>query len=188
MKLQTSRSQALVATATLAGGLLGLRLRSRRAKVSVGEAMTPRPVCLEAHESAQVAARRMAEEGVGALAVCHYGRPVGVLTDRDMVLRVLAQAEDPRCITVGQCLQGDVATVEPGHSLDVAAQRMRAHGVRRLPVLDQGELVGIVTQSDVAEHDPATAGRVERSLGRTGADSRSAAWLFRNSYREARGD
>jgi len=150
--------------------------------------MTLQPVCLEAHEPAQNAARRMAEEGVGALAVCRQGRPLGVVTDRDMVLRVLAQAEDPRRITVGDCLEGEVETVGPEQSLAEAAETMRAHRVRRLPVIRDGLLVGIFTHADLAQHDPATALAVERTLAKAGADSRSAAWLFRQPYREPQGE
>lgn len=135
------------------------------------------------HASAQQAARRMAEEGVGALAVCDgQGRPVGVLTDRDMVVRLLAHAEDPNGVSVADCLEGEVATVDDGDSLSVAVSRMRSAGVRRLPVLRDGHLVGIVTQADVALHDPSGALSLERDLARSPGDVRSAAWVFRRPY------
>ena len=188
VEVHTPRQHVVVGAVLLAGGAIGLRRwRQRKPHTSqrVAGAMTLQPVCAEAHESAQAAALRMAEEGVGALAVCHEGRPVGVVTDRDMVLRVLAQAEDPRRITVGDCLEGDIATAGPDQSLDEAAKTMRAHRVRRLPVVRDGRLVGIVTQADLAQHDAAIAGSLERTLARTGADARSAAWLFHKSYRQA---
>ena len=189
MELHTRAPQAVVGVAALAGTAIGLRRwrqREHRRSRSVAEAMTSQPVCVEAHEAAQTAARRMAEEGVGALAVCHEGRPLGIVTDRDMVLRVLAQAADPQHITVGDCLEGDIASVAPEQSLAEAAETMRSHRVRRLPVLRDGRLVGIFTQADLAQHDPAHAVAVERTLALAGADSRSAAWLFRKPYRQAR--
>lgn len=160
-----------------------MELRTSRAQaVTVADAMTRRPVCIDVSDSAQDAARRMAEQGVGALPVCRGNRLVGMLTDRDMVLRVLAQAGDPRLVTVGDCLQGDVASVGSAERLSTAAERMHDHGVRRLAVVDDGRLVGIVTQADIARHDADAAGSLERALGRHGADVRSAAWLFDQAY------
>ena len=188
MELHSLTSRVVSGVVFLAAGAVGLRRwrRSRRPSRSVGEAMTQQPVCVEAHEPTQTAARRMAEEGVGALAVCRQGRPLGVVTDRDIVLRVLAQSEDPRQIAVGDCLEGEIASVGPEHTLADAAATMRSHRVRRLPVLRDGRLVGIFTQADLAQHDPLGAVAVERTLAKAGADSRSAAWLFRRPYREPR--
>lgn len=178
----------LLGATALAGGALGIAL-GRRGKPGdhprIAEVMTRHPACIAADASAQVAARRMAEEGVGALAVCDdRGRPVGVLTDRDLVVRLLAHAEDPREITVGQCQEGELATVEEDATLEVAASEMRANAVRRLPVVRDGHLVGIISHADVALHDPATGASVARDLTRAPSDLRSAAWLFRQPYRE----
>jgi CBS domain-containing protein len=105
----------------------------------------------------------MAEEAVGALAVCD-GRehPVGVVTDRDLVVRVLAQGEDPSRITVSDCLDGEVDTLDADAPLSEAAARMRAAAVRRLPVLRAGRL---------AEHPH--AGRYHRSRPSDGRIARA---------------
>lgn len=188
MKLDNSTSRVLMGTIALTAGATWLaraRRQARRRHLRIGDVMTRYPAWIGLQASAQTAARRMAEEGVGALAVCDgRGRPVGVLTDRDMVVRLLAHAEDPHSVSVADCLEGEVATVNDEDSLGAAASRMRAAGVRRLPVLRDGHLVGIITQADLAMHDPPAALSLERHLARTPGDVRSAAWVFRQAYRE----
>jgi CBS domain-containing protein len=189
VKLEETRSRALVGTVALAGGaaLVRARRRSRR-RPCVGDVMTRYPAWIGTDASAQAAARRMAERGVGALAVCdRHGQPVGVLTDRDMVVRLLAHADEPHSVSVAECLEGEVATVDDGDSLDAAVGTMRDHGVRRLPVLRDGHLVGIITQTDLALHDPASAMALQRDFTRSPADARSAAWIFRRPYRASSG-
>jgi CBS domain-containing protein len=187
VKLDASVPRALVGSIAFSAGALGLarrRRRTHRRAPTIGDVMSRHPASIGIDASAQVAARCMAEDGVGALAVCdRRGRPVGVVTDRDMVLRLLAQAEDPRRTTVGDCLEGEVATVSADESLSVAVARMRNHAVRRLPVVRDGHLVGIVTQADLALHDPPAAASLQRDLTRAPRDLRSAAWLFRQPYR-----
>ena len=191
MKLDNSTSRVMVGTIALTAGATGLvraRRRARRRRPLIGDVMSRYPAWIGLDASAQTAARRMAEDGVGALAVCDgRGRPVGVVTDRDMVVRLLAQAEDPRRVSVADCLEGDVATVDDGDTIGVAVSRMRAAGVRRLPVLRDGHLVGIVTQTDLALHDPPAALSVERELARAPGDVRSAAWVFRQAYGDSSG-
>jgi len=184
--LDRSRSKAVLGGAVLAASVAQIargRRRSASREPRIADVMSRDPVRIDSAASAQVAARRMAEEGVGVLAVCNRrGRPVGVLTDRDMVVRVLAQARDPERITVGDCLHGEVATVDVRDSLSDAGRRMRAHGVRRLPVVLGDRLVGIITQADLAVRDPSSAVWLERELTRLPSDAPSAAWLLRQPY------
>lgn len=184
------RPLAVVGAVALAAGVTGFRHARRRARrrPRIGDVMTRYPAWIGMDASAQVAARQMAETGVGALAVCDgHGQPVGVLTDRDIVVRLLAHAEDPRRVRVADCLEGEVATVNDADSLEAAVSAMRDHGVRRLPVLRDGHLVGIVTQADLALHEPSSALSLERALTRAPADVRSAAWTFRQPYRDGPG-
>jgi CBS domain-containing protein len=118
------------------------------------ELLTVRPT-----DEVLVAARLMREKHVGCLAVVDqvesgkHPRPVGVLTDRDIVVAVVAQAIDPARVSVGDIMTRAPVTANGTDSPEQAARTMRRAGVRRLPVVDQqGELVGVVSLDDVLEY------------------------------------
>jgi CBS domain-containing protein len=97
----------------------------------------------------------MAARGVGSLVVVDpEGRPLGMLTDRDVVMRVLRRRRDPDGTTLGSVLHAEVSTVREAAPLEVGIRRMRADGLRRLPVVDEGgRLVGILAADDVLQLD-----------------------------------
>lgn len=101
--------------------------------------------------SARYAARMMHESHIGSLVVIDdKKRPIGVVTDRDLALHVLANELDPEGTTVGDCMSAPSITLERSASLSAAARTMRRHGVRRLPIVDEdGVLVGIITGDDL---------------------------------------
>lgn len=158
-------------------------MNPKASNTRVGDAMTGRAVEVDGRMNARDAAARMAEEGVGALAV-RDGRtaPAGIVTDRDLIVRLIAQDEDLQQTTIGECVDGEPAAVEPEQTLDEAAQTMRALGVQRLPVVRGRDLVGMLTLADVAAHDPDAARSVHQASGQRTDDDRSAAWLFRRAY------
>jgi CBS domain-containing protein len=99
------------------------------------------------------AAKKLADLDVGAVPICgEDGRLKGMLTDRDIVVKVLAKGKDPASVTAGELGQGDGETVTIGadDSIDEALRTMKDHAVRRLPVIDGTELIGIVSQADLA--------------------------------------
>lgn len=101
------------------------------------------------------AARKMAEAGVGALPICGEDEQLkGVVTDRDIVVRVLAQDKDPRAIHAGELAQGEAVTIGADDDSAEILRTMAAHQVRRLPVIDGRRLVGMVSQADVAKTLP----------------------------------
>ncbi|MEN8181918.1 MAG: CBS domain-containing protein, partial [Myxococcota bacterium] len=104
-------------------------------------------------ETVREAAKRMDARGVGILVVVDEdARPVGALTDRDVVLRVLRRRRDPDHTKVSDVMQDEVSVVREASPLALAARRMRADGVRRMPVVDEeGKLTGIVTVDDVLQ-------------------------------------
>lgn len=113
--------------------------------------MTKNPQCARASEAVLDAARRMADHSVGALPICgEDNRLKGMLTDRDIVVEVLAAGKDPRAIQAGDLAQGEAVTVGADDDAEEILRTMREHKVRRLPVIDGHELVGIVAQADVA--------------------------------------
>jgi CBS domain-containing protein len=101
-------------------------------------------------DTVEVAAGTMRDRGVGSLLVVRDGRPQAIVTDRDLVLRVLAEGIDPGSARVGEFATYDPITVSLHEGIETAVERMRRHGVRRLPIVDdQGNAVGIVTADDL---------------------------------------
>jgi CBS domain-containing protein len=116
----------------------------------VRDAMTANPRTASPAQSLADAAQIMQSEDVGSVPVVEDGRLVGVLTDRDIVIRAVADGVDVQTLNVGDVASREPVTVEPGQDLDEALALMARHQVRRLPVVDDGQLVGILAQADVA--------------------------------------
>jgi CBS domain-containing protein len=122
---------------------------------TVREAMTPNVRSAATTDSLADAAQTMKQEDVGSLPVVEDDRLIGILTDRDIVLRAVAERVDPQSINVGDVasrdlVSHDLVTVEPEQDLDDALALMALHRVRRLPVVEDGRLVGMLAQADVA--------------------------------------
>ena len=118
---------------------------------SVREIMTANPVTVRPDTSVVEAARLMASEDVGSLPAVEGDRLVGVVTDRDIALRVVAEGRDASATTVGEIQSSDPVTVEPDQDLDDALREMARRQVRRLPVVEGDRLIGVVAQADVAK-------------------------------------
>ncbi len=117
------------------------------------DVMSPDVTCIGENDSVLDAAKRLAELDVGAMPICgEDDRLKGMLTDRDIVVKVLAQGKDPASTRAGDLGQGDAKTVTIGadDSIDEALRTMIDHKVRRLPVIDGKRMVGIVSQADLA--------------------------------------
>ena len=117
---------------------------------SIRDVMTSNPTSCEPSTSVVDAAKVMAQEDVGPVPVVEGGRVVGIVTDRDLVVRVLAEGRDPNSTTLGEIVSSDLVTVQPDTQLGEALQLMAQNQVRRLPVVEGEQLVGIVAQADVA--------------------------------------
>jgi CBS domain-containing protein len=131
---------------------------------TVRDVMTSNPESCSSDASVADAAKAMAREDVGPIPVVEGERLVGLLTDRDIVVRVVAEGRDPQATTVGEVASSDLTTVSPDDELDRALQLLAERRVRRLPVVEDERLVGIVAQADVARHgnDPQTGQVVEQ--------------------------
>ncbi|TDB79312.1 MULTISPECIES: CBS domain-containing protein [unclassified Micromonospora] len=117
--------------------------------------MTADVTCVREQDDLRTAAKRMAELGVGALPICgDDNRLKGMLTDRDIVVKVLAQAKDPANVTAGELAQGEAVTIGADDDATEILRTMGKHKVRRLPVIDGHQLVGIVAVADVARSLP----------------------------------
>lgn len=119
-------------------------------ELMVRDVMTASPVSMESDASAVDAARAMMAEDVGSLPVVSEGSLVGMVTDRDLVIKVIARDLDANKVLVAECCTEDPVVAGPDEPLDAALRRMAEAQVRRLPVVEDERLVGIVAQADVA--------------------------------------
>jgi CBS domain-containing protein len=111
--------------------------------------------CIGENETVAEAARKMAQLGVGALPICgEDDRLKGMLTDRDIVVKVVAEGKDANSCRAGELAQGKPVTIGADDSLEELVRTMGQHQVKRLPVIDGHRLVGVVSESDVAGAAP----------------------------------
>src|SRR3989440_12275258 len=124
----------------------------------IRELMTQNPVSLPGSASVHEAARAMRAADIGDVIVIENNQVCGIVTDRDTVVRTVAEARDPATTTLADICSHALTTVSPTDSIEQAAQLMRAKAIRRLPVVEGGQAVGIVSLGDLAvERDPSSA-------------------------------
>ena len=115
--------------------------------------MTGSPECVGESDSILDAAKKLAKLDVGAMPICgEDNRLKGMLTDRDIVIKVLAEGKDPSSTVAGELGQGKPVTIGADDDVNLLLKTMADHKVRRLPVIDGHELIGIVSQADVANN------------------------------------
>ena len=138
----------------------------------VRDAMTGEPRSIGQSASVVEAALLMREEDIGSLPILDDGKLVGMITDRDITTRVVAAAEDPKMTSVADVYSRDLVSVEPDNDLEEVLRLMARHQIRRLPVVEQGRLVGIVAQADIAlsEDEMKTGQLVEAISARSEGD------------------
>jgi CBS domain-containing protein len=118
---------------------------------SAREIMTPDATCIGENESLADAAQKMAQLDVGSLPICGQdNRLKGMLTDRDIVVKAIAQGRNPAEVTAGELAQGKPVTIGADDDAGEILRTMGSHQVRRLPVIDGHNLVGMVALADVA--------------------------------------
>ena len=135
---------------------------------SIQEAMTRDPKTVSSDQSVVEAARIMKQEDAGIVPIVDGDRLVGVITDRDITITVVAEGKDPQSTKVTEIASRDLVTVDPQQDLDEALRLMAQHQVRRLPVVEEdGKLVGILAQADVARTaDDAKTGEVVEEISK----------------------
>jgi CBS domain-containing protein len=117
---------------------------------TVADIMTRNPSTIETDRPVSDAAALMRDSDAGAVVVLDNGQVAGIVTDRDIVVRILAEHQDPEQTPVRAACSGDVQTVGPDTSLDQVVQIMRTKAVRRVPVVENGRPIGIVSIGDLA--------------------------------------
>jgi CBS domain-containing protein len=124
------------------------------AQKTAREIMSPDCTCVGERDTVLDAAERLAELNVGAMPICGQDQRLkGMVTDRDIVVKVIAQGKNPASTPMSElATQDEVVTIGADDPIDEALRTMTSHKVRRLPVIDGHELVGIISQADIATH------------------------------------
>jgi predicted transcriptional regulator len=137
--------------------------------------MTSSPCTIDADKSVAYAAKMMLEEDVGLAPIVEGDKLVGMLTDRDIAVRVAAQGRDPDQVKVVEVASKKLVTIDPGQDLDEALRIMAQHQVRRLPVVEEdGRLIGVVAQADIArEGDDSATGQLVQEISDSGGQMSS---------------
>jgi CBS domain-containing protein len=133
---------------------------------SVRDVMTENPRSIATSASVVEAARLMRQEHFGSLPVADDEKLVGMITDRDITTRVVAEAADPKITSVADVCSRDLISVEADNDLEEALQLMARHQVRRLPVVENGRLVGIVAQADIALRENEKTGELVEAISK----------------------
>jgi CBS domain-containing protein len=120
--------------------------------------MTFKITSLPMSASVREAARAMRDANIGDVLVVKHGNLCGIVTDRDLVVRAIAEGREPASTTLADICSEELATVSPTDSIDHAVQLMRQQALRRLPVVENGHAIGIVSLGDLAQdRDPQSA-------------------------------
>jgi CBS domain-containing protein len=118
----------------------------------VRDIMTRSMVMIDYDKTAMEAAKIMTEKGISSVFVVRDNNPIGIVTERDFIKKVCATGLPAAQVQIGTIMSEILTTADPQTPIDVAVQRMVNHKIRRLPIMDRGKLVGIVTVTDLAKH------------------------------------
>lgn len=118
----------------------------------VRDIMTKQIVMIDHDKSALEAAKTMAEKGISSVFVVRDGQPVGIVSERDFIKKICAKELSIAEVKIGDIMSKIQTTAEPETPIEVAVQRMVNHKIRRLPIMEDGKLVGIITVTDLARH------------------------------------
>jgi CBS domain-containing protein len=142
---------------------------------SLRDVMTSNPCTIDAQKSVAYAAKMMQEEDVGLAPIVEGEKLVGMLTDRDIAVRVAAEGRDPEQVNVLEVASKKIVTIDPQQDLGEALRIMAQHQVRRLPVVEEGgRLIGVVAQADIARKgDDATTGQLVQEISDSGGQMSS---------------
>src|SRR5215213_1421446 len=142
---------------------------------SIRDVMTSNPCSIDAEKTVAYAAKMMQEEDVGLAPIVEGDKLVGMLTDRDIAVRVASEGRNPDQVKVLEVASKTLVTIGPQQDLDEALRIMAQHQVRRLPVVEEdGRLIGVVAQADIArEGDDSTTGQLVQEISDSGGQMSS---------------
>jgi CBS domain-containing protein len=136
--------------------------------MKIQEIMTPNPACCGPETNVGEVARLMVDHDCGEIPVVRNGRPIGVITDRDIAARAVAAGRNPLEMKASDLMSSPVITVTPNTGVDECCETMEEHQIRRVPVVDErGSCCGMVSQADIAKHASArTTAQVVKEVSR----------------------
>ncbi|MCQ5375881.1 MAG: CBS domain-containing protein [Methanomassiliicoccales archaeon] len=129
-------------------------MNSRADDILVEEIMTKTPIIGDPEMTVQDAAKLMKAEKVGSIVIAQDGEAIGIITERDLVNKIVAENKIPSKVKVKEIMSSPLITVGPKESVSSAAKKMSTLKVRRLPVVKQGKLIGILTENDILKLSP----------------------------------
>ncbi|MBS3052202.1 MAG: CBS domain-containing protein [Candidatus Aenigmarchaeota archaeon] len=122
--------------------------------ILVKDIMTKNPLRIDWQESTQKAAKMMSEHRVGTVIVLKNNKPIGILTDTDLTKRIVALCKDPKKIKVSQIMTTPLIFSSPSDKITDVVFKMKKHRIKRIPIIDNRSLVGVLTTTDIARNVP----------------------------------
>ncbi|MFH0927285.1 MAG: CBS domain-containing protein [Candidatus Micrarchaeota archaeon] len=132
-------------------------------EMKVGDCMTKGVITLSEDKTALEAAKLLAKKNIGSIIITSKGDAVGILTERDIIHKIVAKELDPSKQKLSQIMSKPLKAVEASQTIEEAALAMRKHGIKRLPVLEKGNLVGIISEGDLISVYPGIIGIISES-------------------------
>jgi len=134
----------------------------------VRDIMTKEIVTIDGDSTAHEAAKLMTEKGISSVFIVKDGNPIGIVTERDFIKKICAKELAVSQVKIGDIMSKILTTASPDTPIEVAVQRMVNHKIRRLPIMERGKIVGIITVTDLAKHLRTTL-LLEGALSDTGS-------------------
>ena len=123
--------------------------------LEVGDVMTPEVITEDEKTRVTKLSTEMEMAGIGSVVITREGKPIGIVTDRDIALKVCALKRNPDDVTAKEIMSSPLHTIEPDASLEKASKLMADKGIRRLPVIEEDKLVGIISVRNILTRNPA---------------------------------
>jgi CBS domain-containing protein len=123
--------------------------------LEVGDVMTPEVIAEDEKTRVTKLSTEMEMAGIGSVVITREGKPVGIVTDRDIALKVCAMKRNPDDVTAKEIMSSPLLTIEPDASLEKACELLAENGIRRLPVVEEEKLVGIISVRNILTRNPA---------------------------------
>ncbi|MCW4037888.1 MAG: CBS domain-containing protein [Candidatus Bathyarchaeota archaeon] len=134
--------------------------------ISIKDIMTFPVITMRSNAKVSEAASAMCAHNIGSLVVVDRNeKPIGIITERDMIRKVVVTSKNPKSVDVTQIMSSPLVTGDPNMDLEDSAKLMINKEIKRLPIIDQGKIVGIVTFTDLIRAQPQIVSTLERSIG-----------------------
>ncbi|MEM4397395.1 MAG: CBS domain-containing protein [Candidatus Woesearchaeota archaeon] len=125
-----------------------------KVKIPVKKMMIKKPLTAKTTDTVMEVAKKMAENRVGSAVIEENGNPIGIITETDLTKKIVALGKDPSKIKAEDIMSTPIVFVTPEDDYTIAVEKMKKHKIKRLPVIENGKVVGIVTSTDIASAVP----------------------------------